>query len=170
MTAGFRFPWRGQHLIRPAEEPDLPAIVAMLRALAADVAAPLSPRADVQSLARYGPHGDRRFSILVAGPEDGSLDGMCLYSWTYSGWRGAVGLFVADLYVAPPARGLKLGRGLLAAAIAREADQGAAFIKLDVDHQNIGAIAFYEKLGFHLHHGERMMILEADRLGELGRD
>ncbi len=170
MTDSFRFPWRGRHVIRPAVQEDLPAVVAMLRALSIDVAAPLTPRADVVSLARYGPQGDRRFSILIAAPEGEPADGMCLYSWTYSGWRGAVGLFVADLYVAPPARGLKLGRGLLAAAIAREADQGAAFIKLDVDHQNIGAIAFYEKLGFHLHHGERMMILEADRLGELGRE
>lgn len=165
--ADFRFAWRDRHVVRPGRAEDHEAIVAMLRALASDVAAPMTPKVDVASLRRHGPDGDRRFDMLVAEAADATLDGLCLYGWTFSGWRGAAGLFVADLYVAPTARGIRLGRGLLAAAIAREAENGAAFIKLDVDHQNIGAIGFYEKLGFHVHHGERVMILEADLLPAL---
>lgn len=165
--AEFRFPWRGRHAIRPALAADHAAVVAMLRALAADVNAPHPPRADAESLVRFGPEGKRQFDMLVAETADGSLDGLCLYSWVYSGWRGATGLFVADLYVAPAARGVGLGRGLLAAAVAREKPEGARFLKLDVDHQNLGAIAFYSRLGFHPHHGERLMILEEDRLAAL---
>lgn len=163
----FCFGWRGRHVIRPARIADHSAIVAMLHALAADVNAPRTPRASVDSLARFGPEGKHQFDMLVAETADATLDGLCLYSWVYSGWRGATGLFVADLYVAPAARGVGLGRGLLAAAVERERADGARFLKLDVDAQNLGAIAFYERLGFHPHHGERLMILEEDRFAEL---
>lgn len=165
--SAFRFPWRDRHIIRSASAADHGAVVAMLNALAADVGADRTPLASEAALARHGPGGLGQFALLVAGAPDAPLDGMCLYSWVFSGWRGTVGLFVADLYVAPAARGIGLGRGLLAAAAARERPHGASFIKLDVDHQNIGAIAFYERLGFHLHHGERMMVLEEEFLAGL---
>lgn len=164
----FRFPWRGRHVIRPAQPPDYGEVVGMLQALSADVGNPRKPLASVDSLLTCGPSGRKQFEMLVAEPPaEAALDGLCLYSWVFSGWRGATGLFIADLYVAPPARGIGLGRGLLAAAVSRESTNGARFLKLDVDHQNLGAIAFYEKLGFHPHHGERMMVLEEEFLAEL---
>jgi ribosomal protein S18 acetylase RimI-like enzyme len=56
--------------------------------------------------------------------------------------------FVSDLYVVPEARRGGVAAGLLAAAVARLAEQGAEAVELDVQAQNAVARAVYERWGF----------------------
>jgi len=133
--------------IRPVEREDLPAVADMLARLADHVHPGLVPRTGVAELDRYGPTGLGLFEVLLARRGEMAV-GLCLYTYAFSGWRGRPGLFVEDLYVAPPERGTGLGRALLAAALGREAGKDCAFVKLHVDRDNEGALGFYGRLGF----------------------
>lgn len=149
----------GATTIRPMAEADLADVAAMLAALADHVRPGAVPLADAESLGRYGPTGLGLFQALVA-RRDGRPVGLCLYTYAFSGWRGRPGLFIEDLYVDPSERGGGLGRRLLAAALRREAGRGCAFIKLEVDRANAGAIAFYGRLGFAIDGHDETMVLE----------
>ncbi len=67
--------------------------------------------------------------------------GAATYSPVFSTKRAATGLFVSDLWVAAEARGLGLGRRLLATAHKLAAREwGAAYLKLAVYEDNsVGA-------------------------------
>lgn len=149
----------GAATIRPMAEADLAGVAAMLAALADHVQPGLVPLADAESLGRYGPTGLGLFQALVATREATPV-GLCLYTYAFSGWRGWPGLFVEDLYVAPSERGSGLGRLLLAEALRREAPNGCAFVKLEVDRANAGAIGFYGRLGFRIDETDHAMVLE----------
>jgi ribosomal protein S18 acetylase RimI-like enzyme len=147
--------------IRKVRREDFAHIVRMTRDLAFHVAAPMDPKVNVDILETEGPLGRDRFRIFVA-EEGGTPVGFCLYSFVFSGWRGACGLFVEDLYVDHSLRGLGIGKRLLAAALEAEKADGAAFIKLEVSLANDGALAFYRRMGFTLFEGEALMLLEAE--------
>lgn len=99
---------------------------------------------------------------------DGASVGCALYSPLYSTIRAAPGLFVSDLWIAPDARGLGLGRRLLAAA-ARDADEawGARFLKLTVYDDNHPAQAFYHRLGFRHDRRDQPQTLDGAALDAL---
>jgi GNAT superfamily N-acetyltransferase len=145
-------------VIRRATRDDFPAIVQMIRDLAAHIGTGFVPKVSVEALERDGPFGNDRFRILVA-EIDGVILGFSLYSFIFSGWRGMCGLFVEDLYVDPSARGLGIGKKLLAAVAGLE--QGnAGFIKLEVKLSDTAAVRFYEKLGMTVFDGEGLMLLD----------
>jgi ribosomal protein S18 acetylase RimI-like enzyme len=93
---------------------------------------------------------------------------MVLYFPEYSTWRGEMGLFVQDVYVAPEGRGTGLGRQLLAGAMA-DADWAPQFLTLMVAHVNTSARAFYDTLGFDLRDEADQLILEGEGLRALTR-
>jgi ribosomal protein S18 acetylase RimI-like enzyme len=144
--------------IRRATSDDFPAIVQMIRDLAAHIGTGFVPKVSVETLERDGPLGNDRFRILVA-EIDGTILGFSLYSFIFSGWRGMCGLFVEDLYVDPSARGSGLGKKLLAAAAKLER-ANAGFIKLEVKLSDKAAVRFYEKLGMTVFEGEGLMLLD----------
>lgn len=146
--------------IRKVRREDFPHIVRMTCDLAFHVAAPMDPKVSVEILEKEGPLGRDRFRIFVA-EQAGAPVGFCLYSFVFSGWRGACGLFVEDLYVDHSLRGLGIGRRLLLAALDAERNDGAAFVKLEVSLANDSALAFYKRMGFTLFEGEGLMVLEA---------
>lgn len=145
--------------IRPSELSDLPDIVRMIRALHVHVGSPDLPKVSVEVLKADGPFGRKNFDILVA-EKDGTLIGMCLYTSSFSGWRGRSGIFVEDLFVEPHMRGEGLGRQLMLKALEREAKRGAAFIKLEVTVTNTSAVEFYRKCGFDLLDSEAIMAFD----------
>jgi GNAT superfamily N-acetyltransferase len=121
---------------------------------------------DSASLSRHGFGPEPRFRVMLA--EDGGIAlGFCLFLPEYSSWRGKMGVFVQDIYLRPMARGMGLGRGLLAAAWAEAQDWEPAFLALMVKRSNEPAIGFYRKLGFDLRDSADPMILEGEGLSAL---
>ncbi len=86
------------------------------------------------------------FECLVA-EQDGAAVGFALFFHNYSTWRGRRGLYLEDLYVTPSARGVGVGRALLArlGELARARD--CARMEWSVLNWNAPAIRFYESLG-----------------------
>jgi GNAT superfamily N-acetyltransferase len=132
--------------IREAVPADAGTIVRLIRALAAyENMAGLVRITDADVL-RDGFGVRRCFEALLA-EVDGQVVGLALHRPSYSTFDGRPGLYVEDLFVAESARGLGIGRMLMArlAAIARE--RGCSRMSLAVLHWN-PARDFYRRLGF----------------------
>jgi GNAT superfamily N-acetyltransferase len=132
--------------IREAMPADAGTIVLLIRALAAyENMADLVRITDADVL-RDG-FGDRRCFEALLAEVDGQAVGLALHRPSYSTFDGRPGLYVEDLFVAESARGLGIGRMLMArlAAIARE--RGCSRMTLAVLHWN-AARDFYRRLGF----------------------
>jgi GNAT superfamily N-acetyltransferase len=142
--------------VRATTSSDYPVVVEMLQALAAHIGSVEKPKVTIAVLERDGPTGHGNFQILVA-ENDGQICGLCLYTFAFSGWRGKSGLFIEDLYVAPSARGLGIGKTLIFEALTREKHRGAGFLKLEVTLANLSAVKFYETIGMTMVEGEGLM-------------
>lgn len=142
---------------REATAVDVPVLHAMLQALAdhdggGTVGAP-------DTLLRYG-FGPRPLFRAILAEDAGKPLGMVLFYPDYSTHRGEPGLYVQDIWVEEAARGLGLGKQLLAAAQAvGRADWGSAYVTLGVDPGNANAQAVYAKLGFRAR-GYEFLILD----------
>ncbi len=130
--------------IRRAAAADIPALYAMMKALARHVGSQgllTTPAA----LARDGTGARARFWALVA-EADGRPIGYVSFARGYSIWRGRDRLLLDDLYV--DARWRSRGVGLLLMqAVARIAARRGADVKWEVGGDNRRAIAFYRRLG-----------------------
>ena len=127
-------------MLRPAEPKDAPAILALLREMAATVKAPhftLNEEAVRRDMFGAACHCD----LLFCGDE---AAGIATWFWTYKSFRALRGIYVEDLFVRPPHRGRGAGKALLAHLAAR-AEGG--FLEWQVLDWNSRAIAFYEGLG-----------------------
>ncbi|PLX37684.1 MAG: GNAT family N-acetyltransferase [Hyphomicrobiales bacterium] len=133
-------------IIRLAEADDAEAIHAMLEALAGYIGAETKMVASAADLRRFGFGEHPAFEALIA-ESDGEALGLCLWFPTFSTWRGRPGVYVQDLYVSDHARGMGLGRRLLAAAAERGRQIGATHLRLAVDHDNSDAKAAYRRIG-----------------------
>ena len=132
-------------LIRFATPDDVGLLLQLIRELAAYERAPDAVVATEDDLHRYGFGPERRFEALIASVDDKPA-GFALFFPDFSTWRGRPGLYLEDLYVGDWARGLGVGRRLMArlAAIAIERDWSALhFMVLDWNP----ACGFYHRLG-----------------------
>lgn len=159
-------PVRPRARIRVATAADAPAMHAMLLAIAATTGEADKITSTAADLARHGFGAAPAFGALIA-EADGAAVGLCLYFMTFSSWRGRLGLYVQDLYVAPSERGGGLGRRLLAAAAAAGARRGATHLRLSVDAANPAAEAFYRRVGFTAAEHERIQVLDGARFAAL---
>jgi ribosomal protein S18 acetylase RimI-like enzyme len=133
--------------VRPATPADAATLVALVRELAIYEREPLSSvKMTEADVLRDGFGPERRFEALIA-EADGRAAGFALFFHNYSTWEGRAGLYIEDIYVSEWARGLGVGRRLVAevAAIARE--RGCPRVDLWVLHWN-PARKFYERIGF----------------------
>ncbi len=149
---------------RRAGPSDAPLIHALLSEMAEAEGGTLL--GSTASLLRHGFGREPRFRAVLA-EDGGAALGFCLFLPEYSSWRGAMGVFVQDIYLRPMARGKGLGRGLLAAALSEAQDWEPAFLALMVKRSNAPAIGFYRKLGFELRDSADPMILEGEGLSAL---
>ncbi|USI74156.1 GNAT family N-acetyltransferase [Sphingomonas morindae] len=133
------------HVRRAAPE-DVPALLGLVRALAAYERAPDAVEADAAALDRALFGATAHAHALVA-ERHGRVVGMAIWFLSFSTWTGRPGLYLEDLFVEPEARGLGLGRALFA-ALAREAvARGCARMDWAVLDWNRPAMDFYERLG-----------------------
>ena len=85
----------------------------------------------------------------------------------FSSWRGRKGVYVLDIYIAPDARGMGLGRRLIARAAEWGRGRGASYVRLSVDQKNIHGINFYEAIGFEEGSHDRVFILSGEAFNEI---
>lgn len=151
----------GSEKVRLARPDDMPALMRALAALARDLDDPFRIEAATLEAALFGP-SCRAFALLAG------ADGAVLAQPTISTYLGGSVTFVSDLWVSEGARGTGLGRRLLAAA-AREgaARWQAVALRLTVYEGNMGARAFYNRLGFTFRATDRNALLFGPALDRL---
>lgn len=122
-----------------------------------------SPRNEAL-LRRLGSDPSGWLGVLLAVRGEDIL-GIVTFSPDYSGYRGAVGIYIPDLYVRPEGRGMHIGRGLiLAAEAAGRARWGAVFVSMNVHSENHAARGFYDAMGFTLREDCAYLVLEGAAL------
>lgn len=156
--------------IRFARPKDASEIVAMVRELAEYEKEPAhSVKLTEDDLLRDGFTEPKRFECLVAEGADGQLVGFALFFHNYSTWEGRAGIYVEDLFVRDAARGLGLGRKLMAQIARIAQERGCVRIDLWVLHWN-PARDFYHGLG--LEHLEEWLPyrMRADAIARLAQE
>ncbi len=106
--------------------------------------------------------GEADCELLLGAAGEGAPTGVCQLRYRYGVWHAAEDCWLEDLYVAAGARGARLGRALVAAALQRARARGCARVALDVNEHNAAALALYASLGFAgKEPGERDLYLQA---------
>jgi GNAT superfamily N-acetyltransferase len=132
--------------LRPATRSDLPQVLSFIRELAVyerlehEVTA---SEADLDA-ALFGPrpHAEVVFACL-----DGAPVGFALFFHNFSTFIGRPGIYLEDLYVRPEARGLGIGKRLLAWLARAALERGCARLDWAVLDWNAPSIGFYRSLG-----------------------
>jgi ribosomal protein S18 acetylase RimI-like enzyme len=84
-------------------------------------------------------------TILLAGP---GPDGIALLRFRPAIFERTLTAYLEELYVAPAKRGQGLGRALLEAAIELARAEGAGWIELGTNEDDVAARGLYESAGF----------------------
>lgn len=145
--------------IRPATADDAEVVSAMIQAMAAEMAVGKTAASTPEDFRR---HADA-YSALIAWDATVPI-GLCLYFPSFSSWRGRIGIYIQDLYVAPSGRGTGLARTLLAEALRRS---DAAYMRLSVDRSNTAALRFYAREGLAPADEERIHVIDGAALARL---
>ncbi|MFW5416623.1 GNAT family N-acetyltransferase [Nocardiopsis sp. CNT-189] len=133
-------------MIRPARPDDVPAILELIRALAAYEREPDAVEATEQDLeqALFGEDP----SVFAHIAEDaGEPVGFALWFVNFSTWTGRHGVYLEDLFVLPEMRGRGYGRALLAGLARTCVERGYRRLEWSVLDWNEPSIAFYRSLG-----------------------
>ena len=93
--------------LRDARPADVPAIVSLIRDLAAYEKQPEDCHADPRLLEEHL-FGAKRFAEVVLAERFGETVGFALFFHNYSTWLTRPGLYLEDLFVKPAFRGLSL--------------------------------------------------------------
>jgi len=135
----------GRPHVREATHADVPAIHALIQALAEYERAPHEVVATPLDLARALFSDTPRVWAIVA-EEQGAVVGFALWFVTYSTWVGRHGMWLEDLFVLPERRGAGIGKALLVelARICMERDYRR--LEWNVLDWNEPALRFYRSL------------------------
>ncbi|MCS6978706.1 MAG: GNAT family N-acetyltransferase [Flavobacteriales bacterium] len=130
--------------IRDARPEDMPALLELIRQLAAFEKAPEAVTNSIDQMLADG-FGPRPLFKAWLAWYQGTAIGMAVVYYRYSTWRGK-SLFLEDLYVEPAWRGRGLGRRLLEKVVDESRAAGCGVIQWQVLDWNTEAIAFYDDL------------------------
>jgi GNAT superfamily N-acetyltransferase len=100
------------------------------------------------SVRRIMAGGDGEY--LLAAGADGEPAAVAQIRFRFSVWKTAEDCWLEDLYVRESGRRGGLGRALVEAAVARAQARGCRRIELDVNEDNLAALALYRACGFTL--------------------
>jgi GNAT superfamily N-acetyltransferase len=136
----------GEITIRPATRSDLPRILAFIRELA------VYEHLEHEVVASEAEVGAALFGPLPAAEVvfaclDGTPVGFALFFPNFSTFLGRPGIYLEDLYVLPEARGLGIGKRLLAWLARTALERGCARLDWAVLDWNEPSIGFYRSLG-----------------------
>jgi GNAT superfamily N-acetyltransferase len=132
--------------IRSASGQDVPALLSLIRGLAAYEKKPNAVVATEQDLLRdaFGPNP--KFRALI-GEWKGEPAGYASFFHFYSTYQGNSALFLEDLFVLEKFRGNGIGMALLSKVAKLAIEEGCFGLRWEVLDWNRPAIEFYEKLG-----------------------
>ena len=132
--------------IRPATPDDVPLIRQLIAELAdyerlahAAVATDADLRAQL--------FGERPAAEVLVGEVDGEPAGFALFFHNFSTFLGKRGLYLEDLFVRPAARGVGLGRHLMAALARIAVQRDCGRFEWSVLDWNAPALGFYRSIG-----------------------
>jgi GNAT superfamily N-acetyltransferase len=152
--------------IRPATPADIPAIRALIVALAVYEREPDAVKASEADL-HEALFGARPLAEAVLAEVDGTPAGIALFFTSFSTWAGKGGLYLEDLFVVPEARGLGLGKALLVHLAGIAVARGYARFEWSVLDWNEPAIGFYKALGAKMMDEWTVMRVDGDALAQL---
>jgi GNAT superfamily N-acetyltransferase len=134
------------HTQRPATPADLPAIVGLIRELAAFEHLEHLVVVTPESLQ---PHlfGARPAAEAVVAEVAGEVVAFALFFTNFSTFLGKPGLYLEDLYVQPAHRGTGIGKALLRHLASLAVERGCGRFEWSVLDWNAHAIRFYESMG-----------------------
>ncbi len=132
--------------IRPATTKDVPLVLAFIRELAEYEKLAHEVRA-TEDQVRATLFGEKSVAEVVIASLDGRPVGFAVFFPNYSTFLGRPGLYLEDLFVRPEARGLGVGRELLAYLARLTVERGWGRLEWRVLDWNEPSIAFYKKLG-----------------------
>ena len=135
--------------IRSAAPTDLPLIAQFIRDLADYEKLAHEVRFEEAQLGEKM-FGSRPYAEVVIGELDGTPQGFALFFHNFSTFEGRPGLYLEDLFVRPAARGLGLGKALLAHLAQLCVERDCARLEWSVLDWNAPAIGFYQSLGAKL--------------------
>lgn len=132
--------------VRLATEDDAATIHALIVDLARATGLREKVTSEPEHFARHGAGERPAFQALIAEREGQAL-GLCLFFYSFSSWRGELGVYVQDLFVATAARGSGLGRRLIHDTARLAKQRGATYLRLSVAKENSAAQEFYRTIG-----------------------
>jgi GNAT superfamily N-acetyltransferase len=136
--------------VRPIRPDDVPAVVGMVRELAAYERAEHEALMTEEQL-RGALFGESPALFGHVAVEDGAVDGepagFALWFLSFSTWRGTHGIYLEDLYVRPGHRGTGLGRELLRTLAEVCVTRGFSRLEWSVLDWNTPSIDFYRAAG-----------------------
>ncbi|NJY64297.1 GNAT family N-acetyltransferase [Salinimicrobium sp. CDJ15-81-2] len=131
--------------IRNARKEDMPAVLELIKELAAFENEPDAVITTVDTLETEGFGENPLFHVFVA-EVDGKIEGMALVYYRFSTWKGRT-LHLEDLIVREEMRGTGIGNALYRKVIAYAKEQGLKRVEWVVLDWNKHAIDFYERSG-----------------------
>lgn len=155
--------------IRVALRSDAADLHGMVKALAKTTGLEHKISSSAKDFLYHGFEESRAFEALIA-EQDGKPVGLCLFFYTFSSWRGKLGVYIQDLYVDESQRGTGLGRRLVVETVRCGKQQGADHLRLSVDSENVGAHAFYEHIGMSRRDDEFIFQAADQAFENLARD
>jgi ribosomal protein S18 acetylase RimI-like enzyme len=145
--------WHGGYTVRPARAVDIPAALELVRELdryQSDWRV-FEPRGDLagEAESRYRTALADPLHLHLVADRGGRLGGMALARITVpSSMSDERASEVSNVYVRPDARGLGLGRALVAELARWSCEQGVRRLVLKTYTPNEGALRFWEAMGF----------------------
>ncbi|WP_138760303.1 GNAT family N-acetyltransferase [Modestobacter altitudinis] len=134
--------------VRPVRPDDVPAVLGLVRELAAYEKAEHEAlmTADQLGSALFG-DSPAVFGHVAVDDESAEVVGVALWFLNFSTWRGTHGIHLEDLYVSPGSRGNGHGRELLRTLAQECVDRGFSRLEWSVLDWNTPSIEFYRAAG-----------------------
>lgn len=152
--------------IRPITPEEIPELLVMIRELADFEQLSHEVTATVADYEREL-FGDSTAAAALVAEHDGALVGYAIYFSTFSSFLGKQGVWLEDLYVRPPFRGLGIGKALLKAVGSIATERGAGRYEWSVLDWNTNAIELYKRLGGRIMDEWRIVRLTGNELANL---
>ncbi|HEX9423451.1 MAG TPA: GNAT family N-acetyltransferase [Pyrinomonadaceae bacterium] len=154
--------------IEDATEADVPLILTFMRELA-EYEEGLDSVSVTEEKLHATLFGPKPYVEAIIAYENDSPVAFAIYFFTYTSFAGLPSLYLEDIFVRQAARGLGIGRQLLAFLARRASQRGCARMEWSVLNWNEPAMTFYKKLGAEPVNDWIVFRLAKEKLEELAK-